>query len=263
MVSAGAGVGVSVAFGAPIGGVLFAYEVSKANNYWTFGIAWRTFLSTSVANFALTLLVALKDQRFDAVTNSGLLKFSHIDLNAYDLGDVFIFAIIGILAGILGSLYIYINSNMAKFRKYVLKDKYIKLIEAGLFGFVGATVLFFIPAAFNCQTVPKGEDDELVKAYTCMQTGGADVTLENPLATLLYSTEGDTLRFFLSRITDSNAVSIWVSVVFFLIWFLFCAVEYGIAVPAGLFFPGMLMGASLGEFVALIINKISHSLLST
>jgi H+/Cl- antiporter ClcA len=30
-IASGAGVGVSVAFGAPIGGVLFAYEVSKAN----------------------------------------------------------------------------------------------------------------------------------------------------------------------------------------------------------------------------------------
>lgn len=57
MVAAGAGVGVSVAFGAPIGGVLFSYEVSKANTFWTFGIAWRTFVSTSMANFMLTLLV--------------------------------------------------------------------------------------------------------------------------------------------------------------------------------------------------------------
>ena len=40
MVAAGAGVGVSVAFGAPIGGVLFAYEVSKANTFWTFDLAW-------------------------------------------------------------------------------------------------------------------------------------------------------------------------------------------------------------------------------
>jgi chloride channel 7 len=55
IIAAGAGVGVSVAFGAPIGGVLFAYEVSKANSFWTFTLAWKTFLSTSMANFTLTL----------------------------------------------------------------------------------------------------------------------------------------------------------------------------------------------------------------
>jgi len=36
LVAAGSGVGVAVAFGAPIGGVLFAYEISKANSFWTF-----------------------------------------------------------------------------------------------------------------------------------------------------------------------------------------------------------------------------------
>jgi len=36
IIASGAGVGVAVAFGAPIGGVLFAYEISKANSFWTF-----------------------------------------------------------------------------------------------------------------------------------------------------------------------------------------------------------------------------------
>ena len=81
IVAAGAGVGVSVAFGAPIGGVLFAYEVSKANTFWTFGIAWRTFLSTSVANFILTVLTGIVNGNLSDVTNSGLIKFASINKN--------------------------------------------------------------------------------------------------------------------------------------------------------------------------------------
>ena len=36
MIAAGAACGISVAFGAPIGGALFAYEISKPNTFWTF-----------------------------------------------------------------------------------------------------------------------------------------------------------------------------------------------------------------------------------
>jgi len=75
IIAAGAGVGVSVAFGAPIGGVLFAYEVSKANAFWTFSLAWKTFLATSVANFTLTLCDAIVNLDFTNVTNAGLIKF--------------------------------------------------------------------------------------------------------------------------------------------------------------------------------------------
>lgn len=34
MIAAGGGCGISVAFGAPIGGALFIYELSKPNTFW-------------------------------------------------------------------------------------------------------------------------------------------------------------------------------------------------------------------------------------
>lgn len=242
MIAAGAGVGVSVAFGAPIGGVMFAYEVSKANHFWTFGIAWRTFLSTSVANFVLTLLaVGIKDGEVDNVTNSGLLKFASIEKNSYNLGDVIIFAIIGIASGVLGSLYIWVNSSLAKIRKYTLKAKWIKFVEAGVWALLGATVFFFIPLAFSCSSPPEGIESEGTKRYNCENEKD-----ENPMATLMFSTEGETLRFFLTRLSDPKAFNLLISITFFMIWFWGCALEYGIAVPAGLFFPGLLMGGALG-----------------
>lgn len=255
MVAAGAGVGVSVAFGAPIGGVLFAYEISKSNSFWTFGIAWRTFFATSIANFILTILDAIVQGDLGKVTNSGLLKFATINKNDYNLSDVIIFVIIGILGGVLGSLYIFINGNLlAKFRKYVLKPKYVKLIEAALFGFVGSSIVFFLPALFEsqCSTPPGDGFDDIVHRYRCKASNE-----ENPMATLFFSTEGDTVKFLLNGFSQQSAFNFYVSLCFFLVWFFFCAIEYGIAVPAGLFFPGLLIGASLGHFVALFLNKIT------
>ena len=42
--------------------------------------------------------------------------------------------------------------------------------------------------------------------------------------------------------------------VHFLIWFLMTLVTYGTAVPAGLFFPGILIGCTLGRILTLFIS---------
>jgi H+/Cl- antiporter ClcA len=53
---AGISAGVSAAFGAPIGGALFAYELSKPSTFWTFSMLWSTFFCCSCATFTLSLL---------------------------------------------------------------------------------------------------------------------------------------------------------------------------------------------------------------
>ena len=58
-IAAGASAGVSCAFGAPIGGALFAYEMSKPNTFWRFEVIWRVFVSCSVANFTLGFFASL------------------------------------------------------------------------------------------------------------------------------------------------------------------------------------------------------------
>ena len=157
IIAAGAGVGVSVAFGAPIGGVLFAYEVSKANAFWTFTLAWKTFLSTSMANFTLTMLNAIATGNFDNVTNAGLIKFGDIKKNNYDLPDVIIFIIIGVLGGLLGALFIEINMAMGRARKRLIKKPITKFIEALAFAFVGSTLVYYIPSMFDCITKDEGD----------------------------------------------------------------------------------------------------------
>jgi chloride channel 7 len=56
LIAAGAACGVSVAFGAPIGGALFSYEISKPNTFWTFSMLWRVFTATSISTFVLSIL---------------------------------------------------------------------------------------------------------------------------------------------------------------------------------------------------------------
>lgn len=60
-IAAGASAGVSVAFGSPIGGALFAYEMSKPNTFWRFSMIWKVFVSCAVSNFWLSLLNTFVD----------------------------------------------------------------------------------------------------------------------------------------------------------------------------------------------------------
>ena len=55
LICAGASAGVSVAFGAPIGGALFMYELSRENPAWDFKLLWKTFITCAVAVFTTGL----------------------------------------------------------------------------------------------------------------------------------------------------------------------------------------------------------------
>lgn len=58
-VAAGASAGVAVAFGAPIGGALFVYELSKPNTFWQFHMIWKVFFCCCMSTFTMALWFGL------------------------------------------------------------------------------------------------------------------------------------------------------------------------------------------------------------
>jgi len=54
LMAVGIASGVSAAFGAPIGGALFAYEISKPNTFWSFSLTWKVFFASTIATFSLS-----------------------------------------------------------------------------------------------------------------------------------------------------------------------------------------------------------------
>ena len=110
MIASGAACGLSVAFGAPIGGTLFAYEISTPNTFWTFTMLWRVFVSTSIATFTLGVLTSLLEGEPLTFSDSGAIKFGSMASSSENsLLDLPASIVLGILSGFLGSIFVKVN----------------------------------------------------------------------------------------------------------------------------------------------------------
>lgn len=75
--AAGASAGVSVAFGAPIGGTLFSYELSRPNTFWRFSMIWKVFMACSLGSFTLALLLNIVRGNLNGDWSGSSLKFGN------------------------------------------------------------------------------------------------------------------------------------------------------------------------------------------
>ena len=120
LLAVGTAAGVSAAFGAPIGGSLFAYEISKPNTFWSFSLTWKIFFASSISTFVLSIFKQLyHGDYYIAVVNSGNVKLaSSIEVPYMD--SLFAAVVIGSVGGLLGALFIIINNKVNIVRKKLL-----------------------------------------------------------------------------------------------------------------------------------------------
>jgi chloride channel 3/4/5 len=106
--------GLSVAFGAPIGGVLFSYE--EISTYFPRKVLWRAFLCSL---FASIILKALNP------TGTGKLVLFETNYGTdYQPIHYFVFVLLGVAGGIFGGLFCKLNFLWSKwFRSFALIKK--------------------------------------------------------------------------------------------------------------------------------------------
>lgn len=75
LMAVGIASGVSAAFGAPIGGSLFAYELSKPNTFWSFSLTWKVFFASTISAFFLSVFKQIYDGSLPiVVSNKEIIK---------------------------------------------------------------------------------------------------------------------------------------------------------------------------------------------
>ena len=122
-VTYGAAAGISGAFRAPIGGILFALE--EGASFWSTSVTLRAFMCAVVTQFTLSIIFAEK-----ATSSTDMFAFGEfVNINNgrtnYHIYEVPIFFLIGAGGGGLGALFNYLNKLVSIVRKkhFVWRNK--------------------------------------------------------------------------------------------------------------------------------------------
>ncbi|KAJ5587560.1 uncharacterized protein N7459_003325 [Penicillium hispanicum] len=220
ILTASAAAGVAVAFGSPIGGVLFSLE--EMANYFPLKTLWRSYFCALVAT---SVLAALNPFR------TGQLVMFQVEYDrTWHFFELIFFAIIGVFGGLYGALVIKWNLRVAAFRK-----KYL-----GKYPIAESVVL----AALT--------------AILCYPNMFLKINMTEMMEILFRECEGGHDYNGLCESKNRWAMVVSLAIATVLRTGL-VIISYGCKVPAGIFVPSMAIGASFGRMVGIMVQALHEA----
>ncbi|KAL9102974.1 MAG: hypothetical protein Q9163_001927 [Psora crenata] len=220
ILTACAAAGVAVAFGSPIGGVLFSLE--EMSSYFPLKTIWRSYFCALVATAVLAAMNPFRTGQ--------LVMFEVRYDRSWHFFEILFFVFIGIFGGLYGAFVMKWNLRAQAFRKKYLA-KYA-ILEATLLA--AGTALICYPNMF----LRIDMTEEMEKLFLeCEGTHDYDGLCETKnrwtmVLSLLFAT---VVRTFL------------------------VIISYGCKVPAGIFVPSMAIGASFGRMVGILVQALHEA----
>ncbi|KAJ6444299.1 voltage gated chloride channel [Purpureocillium lavendulum] len=220
ILSACAAAGVAVAFGSPIGGVLFSLE--EMSNHFPLKTMWRSYFCALVAT---AVLAAMNPFR------TGQLVMFQVKYDRdWHFFEIFFYIIIGVFGGLYGAFVMKWNLRAQAFRKKYL-SKYA-VLEATLLA--AGTAIIAYPNVFL--RIDMTESMEIL----FLECEGAED----------YQGLCEPDRRFWNVVSLILATALRVVLVI---------ISYGCKVPAGIFVPSMAIGASFGRTVGIIVQALHEA----
>lgn len=214
VLSASAAAGVAVAFGAPIGGVLFSLE--EVSYYFPPKTLFRTFFCCIVAALSLRFL--------DPYGTGKIVLFEVRYLIDWKFFEIIAFVLLGILGGLLGAIFIKASRLWAKtfrraaiIKKFPMLEVFLVAVATGIFSFWNR--------------------------YTRLPVAELLFDLASPCDA--FTDTGTSLCPTHEKIPEV----IWYLCIAFVVKAVLTTVTFGIKVPAGIYVPSMVVGGLLGRIV--------------
>ncbi|KAF2277966.1 uncharacterized protein EI97DRAFT_449368 [Westerdykella ornata] len=221
--SAAAAAGISVAFGSPIGGVLFSLE--QLSYYFPDKTMWQSFVCAMVA--AVTL------QAFNPFRSGKLVMYQVTYSRGWHDFELVPFAFLGLLGGMYGGLLIKLNMEVAQWRKNrnYLKGPVTEVVIVAL-----VTALLNFPIKFM-----RAQASELV------------YFLFAECADLNEDTLG------LCKAGKANTGVVALLLVSALLGIILASFTFGLLIPAGIILPSMAIGGLYGRAVGLTVQVLQEA----
>ncbi|XP_033962437.1 H(+)/Cl(-) exchange transporter 5 [Pseudochaenichthys georgianus] len=239
VLSAAAAVGVSVAFGAPIGGVLFSLE--EVSYYFPLKTLWRSFFAALVAAFTL--------RSINPFGNSRLVLF-YVEFHApWHLVELGPFILLGIFGGLWGALFIRANIAWCRRRKTTRLGHY-PVTEVLVVAAITAIIAFpnsytrmsgaeLIAELFNDCSLLDSSQLCGYKQLNNTQTAVGNCLADRPAGVGLYT-------------------ALWQLALALIFKIVITVITFGMKVPSGLFIPSMAVGAIAGRLLGVGMEQLAY-----
>uniref|UniRef100_A0A914ZR78 Chloride channel protein n=2 Tax=Parascaris univalens TaxID=6257 RepID=A0A914ZR78_PARUN len=239
MLSSGCAVGIACTFSAPVGAVLYAIE--STSKYFAVKNYWRGFLAATcsaiIFRFANFFVTAEQSGTITAFYQTSFPTESFL------VEELPVFALLGLLGGLLGAMFIFTHRHITLFRE---RNRLYKVLFCKNF----FTFTIFMAAVVGILTYPQGFGRYIAGKLTFRETM-ADFFNNCTFYALNQSAHSCDSRLLEHWTGGSDGgVSIFLSLACYLAtYFLLVAICISINVPAGVFVPSFVIGAAGGRLM--------------
>nr|AXS58666.1 CLC chloride channel homeolog p [Epichloe coenophiala] len=222
ILSAAAAAGVAVAFGAPLGGVLFGLE--EVAYFFPAKTLFRTFFCCITAALSLKFLNPYGTHKIVMFQVRYLVDWEYFELLS--------FIVVGIVGGALGALFIKASKYWAQTFRRIGPIKTYPMLEVFLVALVTALLNFWNPLV-----------KEPVAKLLLNLASPCNANDENT----------DELGLCPKSVNDIPSILLTLMIAFLIKGFL-TAITFGIKVPAGIYIPSMVVGGLLGRIIGHLVQ---------
>ncbi|KAJ3222098.1 hypothetical protein HK099_002713 [Clydaea vesicula] len=221
ILSAASAAGVAVAFGAPIGGILFSLE--EISYYFPLKTMWRSFFCALIATVTIKFINPLGTGK--------LVIFQVSYAKDWHIIETIPFIFLGLIGGIYGGLFIKSGTSISKFKKKFKILLENPILETFIVTLITGALSFFL-------IFTKISNSELIFILFSKCT-----------------TEDDFNGLLCRKMDVWNVVLLLVICLFIKFFLLF--LTFRLKIPSGFFIPLMTIGACVGRIVGMIMLYIT------